>query len=114
MLFLKKIHALTGGPSEAASRVSCKKLADILLESKLLPEKSASLSPVELEKKLKKCCEAFGRDVRCFVYVADMDKRKQLERFLKTKGISPNLNYAPSLPVVEIPVSYFKAWHWDE
>lgn len=111
MGFLKKLDS---APSEAASRVSCSKLAGILLESKLLPEKRASLSPAELTKVLKNSCEAFGRDIRCYVHLDDMDKRKQLEKFLKTKGIAADPAYYPGKPVVDIPVSYFKAWHWDE
>jgi len=111
MGFLKKLDS---APSEAASRVSCSKLAGILLESQLLPEKKASLSPAELTKVLKNSCEAYGRDVRCYVTVDDMDKRKKLEQYLKTKGIAASPTYSPGRPVVDIPVSYFKAWHWDE
>lgn len=111
MGFLKKLEPAS---SESASRVSCKKLADILLESKLLPEKLASLPSAALVKRLQSSCEAYGRDVRCYLTLDDMAKRNQLEKYLRTKGISPYATYAPGRPTVEIPVSYFKAWHWDE
>lgn len=95
------------------SRVSCKKLATLLLETDLLPGKLAAMLPEHLAKFLKSQCEAFGRDVQCFLYLESNEKRRQMERYLATKRIYANRNYLPEC-CVQIPVSYFKAWHWDE
>jgi len=86
------------------SRVSCKKLFEILSRSGLV-------QGVESVKYLRNCCEAFGKDVRCYVRATD---RKQLEQFLAQRGIQCNRDYAPGRSVCDIPVAFFKAWHYDE
>ena len=58
MSILRKIKrhyslATMDGEADGASRVSCSKLAAILLESKLLPEELASKTPEELTKELR-------------------------------------------------------------
>jgi len=58
--------------------------------------------------------EAFGKKVFAFIYLKDMETRSRLERFLKDRKLNPDTRYSPGHPIVEVPVSYFKAWHWDE
>jgi hypothetical protein len=68
---------------------------------------------IESEKK-NVSYEAYGRDVRAYVQVADMQQRAKLESFLRAKSIKFFSDYWPGAPYVEVKVSYFKAWHHDE
>jgi hypothetical protein len=43
-----------------------------------------------------------------------MDARQKLEVVLIEQGQKVNRDYWVSDPVVEVQVTYFKAWHWDE
>ena len=58
--------------------------------------------------------EAYGRDVSAFISVDSQMRRHALEAFLRLLGQSVSDSYAPGQNVVEVPVTYFKAWHWDE
>jgi hypothetical protein len=76
--------------------------------SKLLAENQFSTDPKRIGY------EAFGRTVFAYVPVKDMTERAKLERTLRTSGVKPNPSYCVGHPVVEVQVSYFKAWHHDE
>ena len=59
--------------------------------------------------------EAYGRKVLAFIQVKDLATRLKLEDYLEYElKQKPNRNYWVGQPVVEVQVSYFKAWHWDE
>jgi len=58
--------------------------------------------------------EAFGRKVFAFIHVKDMETRTRLAQTLARDGAKVNRSYCPGRPVVEVQVSYFKAWHHDE
>jgi hypothetical protein len=58
--------------------------------------------------------EAFGRKVCAFINVADMQERARCEKALQEAKQKVNPSYWPGHPVVEVQVTYFKAWHWDE
>lgn len=85
-------------------RVSCRKLAVILKKFGI------KLS----ENELKSRCEAYGRNVRCYVFAKSSEGRKKLESFLKTEKVMFSKSYWPEGHTVDIGVTYFKAWHWDE
>ena len=56
--------------------------------------------------------ETFGK--RSFIYVDGRGRRAELERFLTAEGFKVNPNYGRGTQTVEVQVSYFKGWHWDE
>jgi hypothetical protein len=58
--------------------------------------------------------EAYGRKVMAYVKVKDMAVRNELTRHLQSLAQKVNVRYSPGSPVVEVQVTYFKAWHWDE
>ena len=84
--------------------VSCKRLSEILNTNGF----NCTV------KSLRSSCEAYGKKVFAYVNVKDMETRKNLEKTLYGQGIHANTNYSPGSPVLEIPVSYFKAYGWDE
>lgn len=57
--------------------------------------------------------ETFGKESMIYVTVPKEDRRK-LEDFLSDKGFKVSKSYSPGQGVVEVRVSYFKGWHWDE
>ena len=67
-----------------------------------------------IEKDTQVGFEAFGRNVQAFIGVKSMEERRRLESTLRLLGQSVNESYCPGYPRVEVGVSYFKAWHWDE
>ena len=59
--------------------------------------------------------EAFGKKVLAFIQVDNLATRRKLEDYLEYElKQKPNRNYWVGHPVVEVQVTYFKAWHWDE
>lgn len=88
----------------AKKRISCTKLSEVLKE----------VGINKTTEELRSTCEAYGRDVRCYLYTDTFEKRKEIERFLRKNRLDYCSDYAPGRPIVEIKVSYFKAWHWDE
>ena len=58
--------------------------------------------------------EAYGRKVFAYVRMKDHSTRRSAEAFLRAKGVNASQSYSPLGATAEIPVSYFKAWHWDE
>ena len=63
---------------------------------------------------LRERCEAYGRDVRCYIPCKDMLDRKTLESALSRLGCSVVPSYWPEGHTAEVKVAYFKARHWDE
>ncbi len=58
--------------------------------------------------------EAYGRKVKAFVRVEDLATRFKLERALQVNGQKVDADYWPGHPVVDVRVTYFKAWQWDK
>ena len=90
-----------------AKRVSCTKLSDVLNKSGIL---DARFTP----KTLRNNCEAYGRKVECYVSTGTVEKRAKLESHLTARGIKFHKDYSPGSAVVDVSVTYFKAWHHDE
>jgi len=102
-------------------RLSCTKVAKLMIEH---GERFIGLVDAEAEKqiaagdvaglraRLRDCCEAYGRDVRCYLRAAE-GRRRGLEKELERLGLAPSRSYGAGGNVTEFPVSYFKAWHWD-
>ena len=84
------------------SKISCKKLSILLNESGLFDK------PFDAEQ-LRNRCEAFGRDVRCFIYLNKEQTNKVRQLLLNS-----NVTMMPWRCGVSVGVTYFKAWHWDE
>jgi hypothetical protein len=57
--------------------------------------------------------ETFGRDSHIYVGTAHGDRRR-VERALERRGHLIHEDYWPGSDVVNVQVSYFKGWHWDE
>jgi len=59
--------------------------------------------------------ETFGRDSRLFLHFAKSpEERAKLVRFLERKGVTTidhGSNYGNR---VDVGVTYFRGWHWDE
>ncbi len=89
-----------------SKRISCKKLSEYLKQFELEGPHGPSY--------LRSNCEAFGKQVYCYLVVKDMKTRKKIEKQMKKDGIMFGADYMAGKPVMEIGVTYFKAWHWDE
>ncbi len=87
-------------------RISCKKLAEYL--------KQFNLEGPYGPKSLRSSCEAFGKSVFCYLNVQTIENRKMIEKQMRKDGIKHKDDYAKGRPVIEVGVTYFKAWHWDE
>jgi hypothetical protein len=61
--------------------------------------------------------ETFGKRSMIFIGPVDMAfgiPRLKLEAELKMAGFAVHPDYWPGSNMVEVQVSYFKGWHWDE
>ncbi len=61
--------------------------------------------------------ETYGRDSRIYLWGVEEFfgmTRREFEADLKEAGFKVRDSYAPGEDVVEVSVSYFKGWHWDE
>jgi hypothetical protein len=98
--------------------VSCRALAKLITEDidKLLFLKEFwSLHPgTGFEKSLRNACEVYGKEVFCYINTFSLYNRKMMENWLKEKGLKFNSNYSVMSSTVEIQVTYFKGWKWDE
>lgn len=67
-------------------------------------------------KKGVKCIsnETYGPSSHVYVYTGSPEKRRDLEAKLAGEGIRCNTDYSPGGNTLDVPVSYFKGWHWDE
>jgi len=55
--------------------------------------------------------ETYGNKTFVYVRIAT-DKKKSAEKFLKKKGIK--IEFYNISTMIEVPIQYFKAKHWDE
>ena len=56
--------------------------------------------------------ETYGK--KSMIYINAGEVRRELEAYLKGKGFKVFPEYAPQGGRLEVQVSYFKGWHWDE
>jgi len=65
--------------------------------------------------KFRGSCEAFGRQVECFVN-GKTAELEQMSAALRSAKIRHRVQEYPKRGDgrLMIPVNYFKAWHWDE
>ena len=57
--------------------------------------------------------ETFGNESFIFLSVLP-NTRKRVELILKHQGYKVDKEYSPSSDTIEVQVSYFKGWHWNE
>ena len=58
--------------------------------------------------------ETYGRDSRIYITADTKPARYKLERVLIKNGFEVEREYFPGSSIVDVGVSYFKGWHWDE
>jgi hypothetical protein len=60
-------------------------------------------------------CEAYGRSVQCYVGGRTRVDLEQMSQTLRTAGIKHQVQeFTEGHGRLMIPVTYFKAWHWNE
>ncbi len=60
------------------------------------------------------CDETYGKHSHIYITTSSMAMRLQLEFLLKQQGFKVFPDYDPKGTRVDVEVSYFKGWHWDE
>jgi hypothetical protein len=66
-----------------------------------------------LVESLRGSCEAYGKTVKCYLIVKDDKLRGEVVSHLR--GLTPvSTSWNSNVGGIEVGVSYFKAWHWDE
>ncbi|MHA1972811.1 MAG: hypothetical protein ACTSW1_07455 [Candidatus Hodarchaeales archaeon] len=98
---------------------SCTALAKMIREAKTLSNIrfvsiNATNSLEGFISHLKSSCEAYGKNVKAYLECGTPEKRELFERWLRMNDITFNRKYWPKSSVVEVDVTYFKAWHHDE
>jgi len=58
--------------------------------------------------------ETYGKKSMIYIHVRSMDEREKLETELQDEGFPINKQYNKGQPTIEVQVSYFKGYHWDE
>jgi hypothetical protein len=58
--------------------------------------------------------EVYGRDARVYIQTGSLERRQELERFLREEKVAFNADYGPGGRTVEIGVSYFRGRHWQQ
>jgi len=58
--------------------------------------------------------ETYGRKSCIYISLEKLEDRRPIERKLEKKGHKVMEDYAKGWPRIEVQVSYFKGWHWDE
>jgi hypothetical protein len=89
--------------------VSTTKLSKMLYEAGLWPR---TFTTRDLGEGVSD--ETYGKKSMLYLRTKDMAHRKAIEDFFEKKNIKAFPRYSPGSPVVEVQVSYFKGWHWDE
>jgi len=56
--------------------------------------------------------ETYGKE--SFIYVDSKGKRSELESFLRVNDFQINPRYGKGGDYVEVAVSYFKGYHWNQ
>lgn len=91
----------------ATTLLSRKKLAEALKEMGRLPETFDY-------KKFSN--EIYGRKACIYLWSVAKDEadRRVVEAELMRRGFKVDPTYYPGSKAIEVQVSYFKGWHWDE
>lgn len=86
-----------------------------------IPGKRTSVSRVatvlgKTPAQLRDRCEAYGRSVECYQSANSFAELEQLSAKLRAEGIKHKVQEFTDKNNgrLLIPVTYFKAWHWDE
>ena len=59
--------------------------------------------------------ETYDRDSRIYIHCPDQVTRRRLEWHIQGEGVTTvNTGYSPKGSTVDVGVTYFKGWHWDE
>lgn len=58
--------------------------------------------------------EVFGKQACVFVWCDNEEQRHKTEDELELRGFRVDRKYYPGGCGIEVLVSYFKGWHWDE
>jgi hypothetical protein len=67
-------------------------------------------------KRMRESCEAYGRQVECYRSAPSLDGLEELSAKLRKAKIKHKVQEMTEKKNgrLMIPVTYFKAWHWDE
>lgn len=61
------------------------------------------------------CDETYDRDSHLYIHCPTQSMRRTLERILRSKGVTTvNYDYSPASSTLDVGVTYFKGWHWDD
>ena len=58
--------------------------------------------------------ETYGKDSRVYLGTPSKERRAALESALERKGVALNRSYGSGGSTLEIRVTYFKGFHWNE
>ena len=58
--------------------------------------------------------ETYGKKSMIYITESSHEARKKLESQLMDEGFNVQTSYWPGSSVLEVQVSYFKGWHWDQ
>jgi hypothetical protein len=58
--------------------------------------------------------ETYGRKSMIYLDAPTPSDRQGWERALEREGFKVHRSYWPGSATLEVQVSYFKGWHWDE
>ena len=58
--------------------------------------------------------ETYGKKSMIYIGTKSPAERKELETFLKSKGVKVHTDYNPGKSTAEVQVTYFKGTRWDE
>lgn len=99
-------------------KLTVEKLSDVLFDNGFIKKKFYREKEIDEDYGFYPVvgagAEVFGKQAYVFVNMGTVENRKAAENFLKELGIKASADYAPGTAISEIPVRYFKGWHWDE
>lgn len=58
--------------------------------------------------------ETYGRQSCIYIRCHTVEMRRQIESALERRGHRIGRDYWPGSARIEVTVSYFKGWHWNE
>ena len=58
--------------------------------------------------------ETYGKKSCIYIHCTSVGNKNSLIDTLEAEGFKINSGYAPNSQTIEVQVSYFKGWHWDE
>lgn len=101
-----------------AAKKSKKRLFEDLAEIAKSDSRFAHFTDVnDKDKRLKHrkvSNETYGRNSCIYLYHGDKGTRRDLERLLEARGHRVDRGYYLGSGTLEVEVTYFKGFHWDE